>query len=218
MIRLFTMERDYPYGTLRSTNGSKTKVVLEEKGLAYETVCVRPGDVWKKVPEITARHPLGKVPFIEVDGDEGSFTLYDSTVINEYLNELQPLPALLPSDPQSRALARARENYGDEGILMAALPPLWMPWWSPPEKRDVAGMDRARGLLRESVFPVLAQMLGDQEYLCGEFSLADVPLMAMAMVLEVDDLVPEPPALADYLDRLRARPSYQAIAPATPAA
>ena len=46
MITLFTMERDYPYGTLRSTNGSKTKVVLEEKGLAYQTKTVSPGAVW----------------------------------------------------------------------------------------------------------------------------------------------------------------------------
>ena len=36
MIKLFTMEREYPYGTLRSTNGSKVKVVLEEKGLPYQ--------------------------------------------------------------------------------------------------------------------------------------------------------------------------------------
>ena len=34
MIILFT-ERDYPWGTLRSTHASKTKVVLEEKGLKY---------------------------------------------------------------------------------------------------------------------------------------------------------------------------------------
>ena len=31
MIILYTTERDYPWGTLRSTHGSKTKVVLEEK-------------------------------------------------------------------------------------------------------------------------------------------------------------------------------------------
>ena len=55
MITLYTMERDYPYGTLRSTNGCKTKVVLEEKSLDYQIVGVRPGDVWKKVPEVLAK-------------------------------------------------------------------------------------------------------------------------------------------------------------------
>ena len=79
MITLYTMEREYPYGTLRSTNGSKVKIVLEEKGLAYRCDYVRPSDVWKKVPEVLAKHPLGKVPWIQED----DFTLYDSTVINE---------------------------------------------------------------------------------------------------------------------------------------
>ena len=35
MIVLYTTERDYPWGTLRSTHACKTKVVLEEKNLAY---------------------------------------------------------------------------------------------------------------------------------------------------------------------------------------
>ena len=35
MLLLATTEREYPWGTLRSTNASKVKVVLEEKGLVY---------------------------------------------------------------------------------------------------------------------------------------------------------------------------------------
>ena len=35
MITIYTMERDYRYGTLRSTNGCKSKVVLEEKSAVY---------------------------------------------------------------------------------------------------------------------------------------------------------------------------------------
>ena len=118
MIVLYTMERSYPYGTLRSTNGSKTKVVLEEKQLPYRVECVRPGDVWKKVPEVLAKHPLGKVPYI----DDGELTLYDSTVIDEYLNDAYPEPALLPVDPALRGRARALENYADEGVMSKYLP------------------------------------------------------------------------------------------------
>ena len=43
MIVLYTTEREYPWGTLRSTNASKTKVILEEKGLAYQVERLRPG-------------------------------------------------------------------------------------------------------------------------------------------------------------------------------
>lgn len=212
MIVLYTMERQYPYGTLRSTNGSKTRVVLEEKGLEYRVELVRPGDVWKKVPSVLAKHPLGKVPWI----DDGPYTIYDSTVINEYLNDAYPQPPLLPDDPVSRARARALENYGDEGVLSRFLPMIWMPWWSPEDQRDTEAMERGRVGLREQVFPFLEEELKEREYLAGAFSLADVPFMALAMVLQVDGMtLGEFPRCSAYLERLRRRPSYRAIDPAT---
>jgi glutathione S-transferase len=207
------MEREYPYGTLRSTNGSKTKVVLEEKGLDYRVERVRPGDVWKKVPEVIAKHPLGKVPYI----DDGDVTLYDSTVIDEYLNDRYSEPPLLPEDPVSRARARVLENYGDEGILTRHLPLIWMPWWSPEDQRDQESMEKGRQGLRDQVLPFLeSELEGARDYLLDAFSLADVPMMAMAMVLQVDGMGLESfPNSAAYLDRLRARPSYRAIDPNT---
>ena len=210
MITVFTMEREYPYGTLRSTNGSKVKVVLEEKGLPYQVETVSPGAVWKKQPEILANHPLGKVPWIDDDG----LVLYDSTVINEYLNEKRANNPLLPATPGQRAVARALENYGDEGVLSKFLPMIWMPWWSPEDQRDAQAMERGRQGLREEVFPFLQQTLSGQDYLCRDFSLADVPMMTVAMVLEVDGMDTSSfPEVADYLQRLRQRDSYLAISP-----
>ena len=204
------MEREYPYGTLRSTNGSKVKVVLEEKRLPYHVETVSPGAVWKKQPEILANHPLGKVPWIDDDG----LVLYDSTVINEYLNEKRANNPLLPATPGQRAVARALENYGDEGVLSKFLPMIWMPWWSPEDQRDAQAMERGRQGLREEVFPFLQRTLSGQDYLCGDFSLADVPMMTVAMVLEVDGMDTSSfPEVADYLQRLRQRDSYQAISP-----
>jgi glutathione S-transferase len=210
MITVFTMEREYPYGTLRSTNGSKVKVVLEEKGLPYHVETVSPGAVWKKQPEILANHPLGKVPWIDDDG----LVLYDSTVINEYLNEKRANNPLLPATPGQRAVVRALENYGDEGVLSKFLPMIWMPWWSPEDQRDAQAMERGRQGLREEVFPFLQRSLSGQDYLCGDFSLADVPMMTVAMVLEVDGMNTSSfPEVADYLQRLRQRDSYLAISP-----
>ncbi len=210
MITLFTMERDYPYGTLRSTNGSKVKVVLAEKGANYQVETVSPGAVWKKQPEILANHPLGKVPWIQDDG----LVLYDSTVINEYLNDKWTDRPLLPSDVAQRGLARALENYGDEGVLSKFLPIIWMPWWSPADQRDADAMERGRQGLRDEIFPFLQRTLNGQDYLCGDFTLADVPMMVVAMVLEVDGMdVSDAPEVADYFQRLRQRASYQVISP-----
>jgi len=212
MIVLYTMERSYPWGSLRSTFSSKTKVVLEEKGLAYRVERVKIGDIWKKTPEVLEKNPLGKVPWI----DDDDVRIYDSTVINEYLEERYPEPRLLPQDPLARARVRALENYGDEIVLSGPLPGIWMPWWSKPEQRNLEDMARARETLRSRALPFLEKSLDGRDYLAGAFSMADVPFMAVAMVLQVDGMSLDGFAdFAAYLDRLRSRPSYRSIDPNT---
>jgi glutathione S-transferase len=212
MIVLYTTEREYSYGTLRSTNASKVKVILEEKGLSYRVERLRPGDLWKKPPEMLAKHPLGKVPYI----DDNGVIVYDSTVINEYLEEQYPDPPLLPQEPVGRARARMLENFGDEAVLVGDLPLIWMPWWSKPEERDSARMEKGREGLRARALPYLEKEVAGREYLCGPFTLTDAPYMALAMVLEVDQMpLDNFPRVAAYLARLRGRPSYQSISPQT---
>ncbi|MGH8012844.1 MAG: glutathione S-transferase family protein [Candidatus Binataceae bacterium] len=216
MIVLYTTERDYRWGTLRSTHASKTKIVLEEKRLPYRIENLPPGDLWKKPPAMVARHPLGKVPYIEDDG----VTIYDSTVIDEYLEERYPYPHLLPqNDPMARARVRMLEQFVDEAILAGNLPPIYMPYWSPAEKRDTARMDKGREGLRTRDLPYLERVLNDSSaggFMCGEFSMADVGVMVLATVLEVDQRRLEDfPRLERYLAVLRQRPSYRAISPHT---
>jgi glutathione S-transferase len=216
MIILYTTERDYPWGTLRSTHASKTKVVLEEKGIPYRIENLPPGNLWKKPPEMTARHPLGKVPYIE----ESGLWLYDSTVIDEYLEDRYSWPPLLPvHDAVARAKARMIEQFADEAILAGNLPLIWMPYWSEPDKRDKERMEKGREGLRNRDLPYIEQMLAEttaDTYLCGAFSMADVPMMVLAMVLEVDQMPLERfPRVESYFRRLRERPSYRAISART---
>jgi len=215
MIILYTTERDYPWGTLRSTHASKTKVVLEEKRLSYRIENLPPGNLWKKPPEMTARHPLGKVPYIEEDG----LILYDSTVIDEYLEDRYSWPRLLPKDPLMRAKVRTVEQFADEAILAGNLPPIWMPYWSEPDKRDTERMEKGREGLRTRDLPYIEKLLSEAPaggYVWGSFSMADVPMMVLAMVLEVDRLPLDRFPLAEkYLGALRERPSYRAISPRT---
>jgi glutathione S-transferase len=215
MIILYTTERDYPWGTLRSTHACKTKVVLEEKGLKYRIENLSPGNLWKKPPEMLARHPLGKVPYLE---DEGR-TFFDSTVIGEYLEERHPKPPLIPSDVIARARVREAENFADEAMLARSVPLIWMPYWSEPAKRDTSSMEQGREMLRTRDLPYIEKLLGEAGeggYLCGRFSLADTPLMALAMVLEVDKMeLSDFPRVDKYLAGLRERPSYRAISPST---
>jgi len=215
MIVLYTTERDYPWGTLRSTHASKCKVVLEEKRIPYRIENLPPGNLWKKPPEMLARHPLGKVPYLEVDG----VTIYDSTVIDEFLEDRYSWPRLLPADPRERAKVRMLEQFADEAMLVGNLPPIWMPYWSDPEKRDKERMEKGREGLRNRDLPYIERILGEARaggYICGGFSMADVGMMVLAMVLEVDVWPLESFSRVDqYLKFLRQRPSYRAISPRT---
>jgi glutathione S-transferase len=108
------------------------------------------------------------------------------------------------------------ENFGDEAVVVRDLPLIWMPWWSKPRERDSARMEKGREGLRTQALPYLEEELAGQEYLCGAFTLADAPYMALAIVLDVDRMSLESfPRVAAYLARLRARPSYQPISPQT---
>jgi len=151
MIVLYTTERDYSWGTLRSTHASKTKVVLVEKRIPYRIENLPPGHLWKKPPEMVARHPLGKVPYVE----DGELTIYDSSVIDEYLEERFSWPRLMPpGDAIARAKIRMIEQYVDEALLVGNLPPIWMPYSSEPRQaRHRADGERPRrnAITRSSV-------------------------------------------------------------------
>jgi glutathione S-transferase len=215
MFVLYATERDYPWGTLRSTHAVKTKVVLEEKNLPYRIENLRPGDLWKKPPEMLAKHPLGKVPYLE----DGQLVIFDSTVIDEYLEERYGPPRLMPSDPVLRMRVREIENFADEAMLANSIPLIWMAYWSEPAKRDSQAMEKGREILRTRDLPYLERVLGKSSaggFAYGEFSLADVPMMAVAMVLDVDAMKLDAfPKVDAYLKRLRERPSYRAISPRT---
>ena len=78
---------------------NKVLIALNEKGVAYEEDCtVKPS----QNPEYLALSPMGKVPYLEVEGTR----LCESEVILEYLEEAYPQKPLLPKDPLARAKVR----------------------------------------------------------------------------------------------------------------
>ena len=94
------------YDAPRCPYCARVRIVLAEKQLAYETVEI---DLRNRPDWIYELNPSGKVPVL----DDG-FVLPESAVIMEYLEERFPEPALLPPDPEDRALARlALDRFDD---------------------------------------------------------------------------------------------------------
>ena len=91
----------------------KVLVAFEEKGVSYEQREFAP---LPKTPELFAKHPLGKIPILEHDGNY----IPDSSVICAYLDRLHPENPLYPTDPADFARALFLEEYADtRGVEVA---------------------------------------------------------------------------------------------------
>ena len=93
------------YGYWRSSAAYHVRIALNLKGLAFENMpvhLVKDGGQQRSA-DYKALNPQGLVPLL-VDGDE---RVSQSLAIIEYLEEVFPLPALLPDDPADRARVRS---------------------------------------------------------------------------------------------------------------
>jgi glutathione S-transferase len=141
------------YDAARCPYAARVRIVLAEKGIAYEPVEI---DLDDRPPWLYAKNPAGRVPVLEED--EG-LVLAESRVIMEYLEERFPEPALLPKDAADRALARlAIERFDD--FAKPYYDALWR--GGPREAVDAA-------------FAALDARLGERPYLSGAaYGLADI--------------------------------------------
>jgi maleylpyruvate isomerase len=94
------------YSYFRSSAAYRTRIALNLKGVAFETVSIhltRNGGE-QHAPEFRAVNPQKRVPALALDNGE---LLLQSLAIIEYLDEIYPDPPLLPKDPIERAHVRA---------------------------------------------------------------------------------------------------------------
>jgi glutathione S-transferase len=200
MIKLYT----FPL----STNSRKVRIALLEKGLEFERVNVDLAKREQKNPEYLKIHPFGQVPALD---DEG-FIVYDSTIINEYLEDEYPYPPLMPEDSEGRARARLMEDFRDTRFN----PPfvkLIYEMRKPEAERDANILAAATGEINHC-FDRIEKELQGNEYLAGTFSLADIAFMANFDLLERFQ-IPVDPKYANttaWIGRLKARPSFAASA------
>jgi glutathione S-transferase len=185
----------------------KVRVVLAEKELEYEKIFVDLRAGQQRTPEFLKLNPYGKVPVL-VDED---LVVYDSTIINEYLEDEYPAPALMPEDSAGRARARIWEDFCDNSFLPVTT--LVLTELAKPEgERDGERLKRYQAELTRALGRVEVQLEG-KEFLVGEFSLADVAFAPRVLVLPQMgiDLDPRLQRVAAWIDRLRQRASVQVL-------
>ena len=193
----------------------KAEIALGEKGLAFERIMVpfsQAKGYQPKHPAVLAANPKAQVPVL-VDGD---LSMFDSTLIFEYLEEAYPETLrLLPPDPKDRARCRMLELFGDE-ILLPAVRPIMhrsVPPTSPEERAKEEENGRRGELVLLEHYRALDARLGDAGYLCGDYSIADIGVfMAITFSLRLKGpRLDGHPKLAAWYDRVGARPAVAKV-------
>jgi len=188
--------------------GAKAEIAVLEKGIACERTFV-PFSLAKlydpKHPVVARVNPKGQVPVL-VDGD---LEIFDSTQIFEYLEDIQPRPALWPANPRERARARQLELLSDEVFFPNVVTLM-------PRARVAAGEDgvRAAHAAIDRYYAERDARLGDMEYLAGMFSYADIALyMAQFFASFLGRPIPASlPRLTAWRTRIAERASVRAVA------
>ena len=199
MLKLY----DFPM----SPRARKVRIVLAEKGLQYEKVTVDITKGEQQKPEFLAVNPYGKIPALQDDG----LTVYESTIIMEYLNDKYPTPPLLPGDPGQRAHARVLMHYADNPYDGAFAALVGEVFFKPKGQADQAAIEKTKQDLHVC-FERLERELGNRDYLVGEFTLADIGYVSWAPLY--GPLQVEVPShctrVGAWLNRLKDRPSVKA--------
>jgi RNA polymerase-associated protein len=182
----------------------RCRLVLFEKGMDFE---VRDVDLFNKPDDISTMNPYGQVPILV----ERELILYESNIINEYIDERFPHPQLMPADPLMRARARLM-LFNFEKELFVHVHVLE----SERAKANDKSHDKARAEIRDRLTTLAPLFLKNKYMLGDEFSMLDVAVAPLLWRLDHYgiELSKTAAPLMKYAERIFSRPAYiEALTP-----
>jgi GST-like protein len=197
MIQLYT------WGT---PNGKKVSIMLEEIELPYEVhpINIGQGDQFK--PEYLAINPNNKIPsIIDTDGPGGKpFPLFESGAILMYLAEKSG--KLSPTDMRQRytVIQWLMFQMGGVGPMFGQA----NYFFRLEEKVPYAIERYQKEALR--LYGVLEKALGQNEYLAGKYSIADIATYPWVWRHEMHHVkLEEFPNVKGWYDKISERPAVK---------
>lgn len=186
-------------------------IALAEKGVPFERVDI---DLANKPDWFLKISPLGKVPVLRVETDEGEVALFESNVICEYIEDTQGGASLHPQDPLQRAQHRAWMEFGS--TILSEL-------WGLETTGDPAVFETKRKAVAAK-FAQVERTLGTGPFFAGEkFSLVDAVFAPIFRYFDVFDeltdlsVFAETPKVRAWRKALAQRPSVKsAVSPDYP--
>jgi glutathione S-transferase/RNA polymerase-associated protein len=191
-----------------SPYAQKVKVLLREKGLAFETRLPDGLGAGGARGDFVAANPRAEVPAL-VDGE---VRVFDSTVICEYLEDAYPEPALRPASAAERARVRMLEEVMDTHFEAITWGLSELSWFRRAEGAQAEAMRAAAARQLAGFYAWLERQLGQRAWFNGEAfgwgDLAVIPFVNGAV--GQGHALPEGSALAAWHARANARPSVAA--------
>jgi glutathione S-transferase len=199
------------YSAALSLFGRKVEIALHEKALEFTRDFVPFSQLrgyQPKHPAVLAANPKARVPVFV----EGDLTLYESTIIIEYLEDAYPDPPLYPPDPAERAMCRQWEAFADE-VMIEPLAKLMFRTEPPGPRRAEQEAEAARAEpVLAGHFAALETALDGHEHPCGAFTAADIALyMAVLFGIRLGFPPVGFPALEAWHARLARRPAFATV-------
>jgi glutathione S-transferase len=186
--------------------GAKVQIAALEKALDFEVVMVPYTSAQgysPKHPEVLRINPKGQVPVLT----HGPVEIFDSTQIFEYLEDLQPEPALWPRDIASRARARLLEHQSDEVYF----PHIVCLMNVKDRANDPAALASIAAAV--SYYEEMESVLNAGSWLAGHFSYADIAFFMASLFGERHGvpIISETPRLLDWRERITQRPAVRPV-------
>jgi GST-like protein len=190
--------------TASTPNGWKVSVLLEELGVPYTVHPISLSKGEQKTPEFLKLNPNGRIPAI-VDRSNGDFAIFESAAIMLYL--ARRAGKLLPKDEkgESRVTQWLMFQMAGIGPMMGQANVFYRYF---PEKLPAA-IARYHNECRR-LFEVLEGQLKGREYLCDDYSIADIANWCWVRIYEWSGVNIEGLSnLQAWMARLEARPACQ---------
>ena len=188
--------------TSPTPNGYKASIMLEEIGEPYTVHAIDLAKGEQKTPEFLAMNPNGRIPVI-VDHDNDEFVVFESGAILLYLAEKtgQFLPA--NAKARSQVIQWLMFQMGGIGPMMGQANVFYRYF---PEKIPAA-IDRYQHEGRRLLGVLDAQLAG-REFICDEYSIADIATWPWAVTHEWSGIdVSGFDNLQAWLQRMAQRPA-----------
>ena len=183
----------------------RCRFVLFEKGMDFE---VRDVDLFDKPEDISLMNPYGQVPILV----ERDLILYESTIINEYIDERFPHPQLIPGDPVARARVRLflfnfeKELFSHVSLIEGCA----------TDKATEASLAESRTQIRDRLTQLTPIFMKNKFMLGDEFTMLDVCIAPLLWRLDYYgiELSKNAAPLLKYAERIFSRPAFiEALTP-----